>query len=57
MIRCCDYTGGRLFVTGHVYGSPDISWHLIEERGHCNALIAESIDKAEIEALRKLLDR
>ena len=57
MIRCCDYTGGRLFVTGHVYGSPDISWHLIEERGHCNALIAESIDKAEIEALRKLLTR
>ena len=55
MIRCCEYNGGHLFVTGHVHDSPDISWALIEERGYCTALIAESIDKAEIEALRKLL--
>ncbi len=57
MIRCCEYNGGPLFVTGHVHDSPDISWALIEERGYCTALIAESIDKAEIEALRKLLNR
>ena len=57
MIRCCDYKGGRLYVTGIVYGSPDVRWHLCEQRPNCDALIAESIDKAEIEALRKLLTR
>ena len=57
MIRCCDYKGGRLYVTGIVYGSPDVRWHLFEERPNCNACIADSIDKAEIEALRKLLER
>ena len=57
MIRCCDYKGGRLFIRGHIYGEPDVRWSLIEERPNCNACIADSLDKAEIEALRKLLER
>jgi hypothetical protein len=50
-----DYKGGKLTISWIIYGSPDIRWHLQEEFPNCNSLIAESTDRAEIEALKEEL--
>ena len=52
-----DYKGGRLFIHGHIYGEPSVRWSLIEERPNCNACIADSLDRTEIETLQQELTR
>ena len=52
-----DYRGGRLFISGHIYGEPDVRWSLIEERPNCNACIADSLDRTEIETLQQELTK
>lgn len=51
-----DYKGGRLYIRGHIYGEPGVRYYLSEERPNCDACIAHSLDRAEVEALQKQLE-
>ena len=55
MIKWYAYQGGKLIITSIIYGSPDIRWQLQEEMPNCNALLAESTNKAMIEAYKDRL--
>lgn len=52
---CNTYKGGRLYISGSIYGEPDVRWYLTEERPNCDACIAHSLNKNEIEALQQEL--
>ena len=49
--RWHNYEGGKLTIDWIIYGDPNIRYQLTEIRSCCNALIAESYDKQEIENL------
>ena len=53
--HCNAYTGGQLYISGHIYGEPSVRWYLNEERPNCDACIADSLNKDEIEALKQEL--
>ena len=55
MTKYYDYRGGKLIITSIIYGSPEIRWQLQEEFPNCNALLAESTDKAIIESYKDRL--
>jgi hypothetical protein len=55
MTKWYAYQGGKLIITSIIYGGPDIRWQLQEEMPNCNALLAESTNKAMIEAYKDRL--